>query len=155
MEGHTSGGSVVILVRVSRLILFVPVVHSIVVVPINAIIHDEIVLGKTSFDDALVLFLGHLVVKVRVFLLDPRSATTLACTFELREPIDFGLFFASGAVSHSCRWSRLGEGYGSACHCPAQSVDVGEGVTCHVSVTLRGRGWWDSSGLLLPSVRYQ
>jgi hypothetical protein len=102
-EGHTFGRSVVILVRVCRLVPFVPVVHPVIVVPIDTVVHDEIVLGKTALDDSLVLFLGYLVIEICVLLLGPGSATTLACTLELRELVEFGLFFAFGAVSHSRR----------------------------------------------------
>ena len=101
--GRTFGRSVVIFVRVNRLVLLVPVVHPIVVVAIDAVIHDEIVLGKTSFNDTLVLFLGDLIIEVCVFLLSPRSGATLACTLELRKLVEFGLLSALGAVSHSHR----------------------------------------------------
>jgi hypothetical protein len=103
MEGHTFSRSVIILVRVSRLVLFGPVVHPVIVIPIDTIVHYEIVLGKTTLDDALVLFLGYLIIEIRVTLLGPRSAATLACALELRELIEFGLFFALGAVGHSRR----------------------------------------------------
>jgi len=107
---HTFGRSVVIFVRVNRLVLLVPIVHPVVVVTTDTIIDDEIVLGKTTLDDALVLFLGHLIIEFCDFLLGPRPAATFACTLEFRELIEFGFLFAFGAVSHSRRWSRLGEG---------------------------------------------
>ena len=101
--GRTFGRSIVIFVRVNGLVLLVPVVHPVVVVAIDTVIHDEIVLCKTTFNDALVLFLGNLIIEVCVFLLSPRSGTTLACTLELRKLVEFGLLFALGAVSHSHR----------------------------------------------------
>lgn len=79
-EGHTFGRSVVILIRVNRPFLFVPVIHSIIVVPINTVIYDEIVLSKATLDDALELFLGYLIVEGRILLWGPRPTATLART---------------------------------------------------------------------------
>lgn len=110
MWGLTFDRSVVIFVRVGDPIPFVPVVHTVIVVSADTIVYDEIVLGKATLDDALVLFLGHFIVEVRVLLLDPRSATALARALELRESIEFGLFFAFRAVGHIRRRCRLGWG---------------------------------------------
>ena len=82
----------IIFVRVSWLVRFVPVVHPVIVVSTDAIIHDEVVLGKATLDDALVLFLGDFIIEVRTSLLNPRPATTLACTLKFREFVEFGLF---------------------------------------------------------------
>ena len=133
-EAHTFSRSVVIFIRVSRLVLSIPVVHPIVVVTTDTVIHDKIVFGKTALDDPLVLFLRYLIVEARVFLLDPRSTATLACTLELGELIELCLLFAFGAISHSY-WSslRLGERPDSV-----SEGDVDENATCHASVTLRG-----------------
>jgi hypothetical protein len=102
-EGHTFGRSVIVLVRVNHLVPFIPVVHPVIIVPIDTIVNDEIVLGKTTLDDSLVLFLGYLIVEIRVLLLGPRSAAALACTLELRKLVELGLSFAFGAVSHGHR----------------------------------------------------